>query len=55
MTNRNVVSSKEWVAARKELLAKEKGFSCLRDAQRVSFESVSWIESGGPQPNSMAD
>ena len=30
--NRKVISQKEWLAARKKLLAKEKKFSKLRDA-----------------------
>lgn len=42
MTNRNVVSSEEWVAARKELLAKEKEFSCLRDALSQQRRDLPW-------------
>lgn len=42
MTNRTVVSPQEWVAARKELLAKEKEFSRLRDALSQQRRDLPW-------------
>jgi len=42
MTDHTVVSHEEWIAARKELLAKEKEFSRLRDALSEQRRSLPW-------------
>ena len=62
MTNHTAVSHEQWVAARKELLAKEKQFSRLRDElsqQRrdLPWEKVekSYVFEGGNGKESLAD
>lgn len=42
--NRKVVSQKEWLAARKKLLAKEKKFSKLRDALNLQRRRLPWVK-----------
>jgi len=42
MTKHTVVSSKQWVAARNELLAKEKEFTRLRDALSQQRRELPW-------------
>ncbi len=42
--NRKVVSEKEWVAARKKLLVKEKKFSKLRDALNAERRKLPWVK-----------
>lgn len=42
--NRKVVSQKEWVAARKKLLLKEKKFSKLRDELNVQRRKLPWVK-----------
>ncbi|WP_447968912.1 DUF899 domain-containing protein [Nitrospira sp. M1] len=42
MTNHTVVSHEQWVAARKELLAKEKQFSRLRDELSQQRRDLPW-------------
>jgi predicted dithiol-disulfide oxidoreductase (DUF899 family) len=42
--NPKVVSKVEWMAARKELLAKEKEFSRLRDAISAARRALPWVE-----------
>lgn len=42
--NRKVVSPKEWLAARKKLLAKEKKFSKLRDALNLERRKLPWVK-----------
>ena len=42
MTDHTVVSHEQWVAARKELLAKEKQFSRLRDELSQQRRDLSW-------------
>ncbi len=42
MTNHTVVSHEQWVAARKELLAKEKQFSRLRDKLSQQRRDLPW-------------
>jgi len=42
--NRKVVSQKEWLAARKKLLAKEKKFSKLRDALNHERRKLPWVK-----------
>ncbi len=48
MTNRNVVSNEEWIEARKELLAKEKEFTRLRDELTAKRQQLPWrrVEKG---------
>src|SRR5512137_489458 len=41
--NRRVVSRKQWVLARKKLLAKEKKFSQLRDALNRERRKLPWV------------
>ena len=42
--NRKVVSQKEWVAARKKLLLKEKKFSKLRDELNAQRRKLPWVK-----------
>lgn len=42
--NRKVVSRKEWLAARKKLLAKEKKFSKLRDELNLQRRKLPWVK-----------
>ena len=42
--NRKVVSQKEWIAARKTLLAKEKKFSKLRDGLNLQRRKLPWVK-----------
>jgi len=42
--DRKVVSPKEWVAARKKLLVKEKKFSKLRDALAAERRRLPWVK-----------
>jgi predicted dithiol-disulfide oxidoreductase (DUF899 family) len=42
--NRKVVSQKEWLAARKKLLAKEKKFSKLRDELNLQRRKLPWVK-----------
>lgn len=42
--NRKVVSQKEWVAARKKLLVKEKKFSKLRDQMNRERRKLPWVK-----------
>ena len=42
--NRKVISQKEWLAARKKLLAKEKKFSKLRDALNEERRKLPWVK-----------
>src|ERR1051325_4541465 len=42
--DRKVVSEKEWVAARKKLLAKEKKFSKLRDQLNRERRQLPWLK-----------
>src|SRR5947199_10066254 len=42
--NRKVVSQKEWVAARKKLLLKEKKFSKLRDELSLQRRKLPWVK-----------
>lgn len=42
--NRKVVSPKEWVAARKKLLVKEKKFSKLRDELHLQRRQLPWVK-----------
>ncbi len=42
--NRKVVSQKEWVAARKKLLLKEKKFSKLRDELNLQRRKLPWVK-----------
>jgi predicted dithiol-disulfide oxidoreductase (DUF899 family) len=42
--NRKVVSQKEWLAARKKLLLKEKKFSKLRDALNLQRRKLPWVK-----------
>ena len=42
--NRKVVSQKEWIAARKKLLTKEKKFSKLRDAMNHERRKLPWVK-----------
>ena len=42
--NRKVVSPKEWLAARKKLLVKEKKFSKLRDALSLQRRKLPWVK-----------
>ncbi len=44
MENRKVVSPKEWLAARKALLLKEKRFSKLRDALNRQRRQLPWVK-----------
>src|SRR5438034_5505576 len=44
MENRKVVSQKEWLAARKKLLAKEKKFSKLRDELNLQRRKLPWVK-----------
>lgn len=44
MENRKVVSQKEWIAARKKLLVKEKKFSKLRDAMNLQRRKLPWVK-----------
>ena len=41
---RKVVSQKEWLAARKQLLVKEKKFSKLRDALNLQRRELPWVK-----------
>jgi predicted dithiol-disulfide oxidoreductase (DUF899 family) len=41
---RKVISQKEWLAARKKLLAKEKKFSKLRDALNEERRKLPWVK-----------
>src|SRR6266705_2986679 len=41
---RKVVSQKEWIAARKKLLVKEKKFSKLRDAMNRQRRQLPWVK-----------
>jgi predicted dithiol-disulfide oxidoreductase (DUF899 family) len=42
--NRKVVSQREWLAARKKLLAKEKKFSKLRDELNLQRRKLPWVK-----------
>jgi predicted dithiol-disulfide oxidoreductase (DUF899 family) len=42
--NRQVVSQKEWLAARKKLLVKEKKFSKLRDELNLQRRKLPWVK-----------
>ncbi len=42
--NRKVVSQKEWIAARKKLLVKEKKFSKLRDEMNRERRKLPWVK-----------
>jgi predicted dithiol-disulfide oxidoreductase (DUF899 family) len=42
--NRNVVTRKKWLVARKELLIKEKKFSKLRDAMNLQRRKLPWVK-----------
>src|SRR5262245_27297388 len=42
--NRKVVSQKEWLVARKKLLAKEKKFSKLRDELNLQRRKLPWVK-----------
>src|SRR5436189_3911050 len=42
--NRKVVSQKEWLAARKKLLEKEKKFSKLRDQLNLQRRKLPWVK-----------
>jgi len=42
--NRKVVSQKEWLAARKKLLAKEKKFSKIRDELSLERRKLPWVK-----------
>jgi predicted dithiol-disulfide oxidoreductase (DUF899 family) len=42
--NRKVVTQKEWLAARKKLLTKEKKFSKLRDALNLERRKLPWVK-----------
>src|SRR6185503_2083266 len=42
--NRKVVSQKEWLAARKKLLLKEKKFSKLRDELNLQRRKLPWVK-----------
>src|SRR5436190_19355701 len=42
--NRKVVSQKEWLVARKQLLIKEKKFSKLRDALNLQRRKLPWVK-----------
>jgi predicted dithiol-disulfide oxidoreductase (DUF899 family) len=42
--DRKVVSQKEWIAARKKLLVKEKKFSKLRDAMNRQRRQLPWVK-----------
>src|SRR5438093_8935439 len=42
--NRKVVSQKDWLAARKKLLAKEKKFSNLRDELNLQRRKLPWAK-----------
>src|SRR5438128_7061681 len=42
--NRKVVSQKEWLVARKQLLIKEKKFSKLRDAMNWQRRQLPWVK-----------
>jgi predicted dithiol-disulfide oxidoreductase (DUF899 family) len=44
MENRKVVSQKEWLAARKKFLAKEKRFSKLRDTLNLERRKLPWVK-----------
>jgi predicted dithiol-disulfide oxidoreductase (DUF899 family) len=44
MTDHQVVSRKEWVAARKALLAKEKEFTRLRDEMSRQVRELPWVK-----------
>lgn len=41
--NRRVVSQREWIAARKKLLVKEKKFSKMRDAINLERRKLPWV------------
>ena len=42
--NRKVVSQKEWLVARKQLLVKEKKFSKLRDELNLQRRKLPWVK-----------
>src|SRR5207249_7652417 len=42
--NRKVVSPKEWLAARKKLLVKEKKFSKIRDELNLQRRKLPWVK-----------
>jgi len=44
LENRKVVSQKEWLAARKKLLEKEKKFSKLRDELNLQRRKLPWVK-----------
>src|ERR1044071_6228023 len=44
MENRKVVSQKEWLAARKKLLVKEKKFTQLHDELKVQRRKLPWVK-----------
>lgn len=44
MTDRNIVSREQWLAARKELLAKEKTFTRQRDALSAERRALPWVK-----------
>src|SRR4051794_4178699 len=44
MSKHSVVSSNEWLAARKELLKKEKEFTRLRDELSAERRELPWVE-----------
>ena len=44
MTDHRVVSEAEWLAARKDLLAKEKDFTRQRDAISAERRKMPWVK-----------
>ena len=42
--NRKVVSQKEWLVARKQLLVKEKKFSRARDELNLQRRELPWVK-----------
>jgi predicted dithiol-disulfide oxidoreductase (DUF899 family) len=44
LENRKVVSQKDWLAARKQLLAKEKAFNRLRDELNLQRRKLPWVK-----------
>ncbi|TMJ88844.1 MAG: DUF899 domain-containing protein [Alphaproteobacteria bacterium] len=42
--NRKVVSQKEWLVARKQLLVKEKKFSKARDELNLQRRKLPWVK-----------
>jgi predicted dithiol-disulfide oxidoreductase (DUF899 family) len=44
ITNHKVVSREEWIAARKELLTKEKQYTRLRDELSAERRALPWVK-----------